>query len=306
MIEAHEVVKSIGGTKVLDNFEISVRKGTLHALVGPNGSGKSTVMKILSTDMKADSGSITINDVPIERKKEIRSMIKSVQDFRSLSGFYSPRHYLAGAGSDSKLPKEEIKYRVEVLAETLELTRSLDKKVGNLSDGMKRRVTLGMALIGDSSVLLMDGSLSDLDPIFCMKFMCTLRELDDKTVLLTTNNIRMVDRVCDGMTIISGGTTLLDESMTSIREKIGRPSVTFRVSPLEVQKLAGFLRQYIFANAVYVKDDEVTIEVDNTMRIPRIIRDVANIVDLFEVRQTMTDLDDLYNSFVEPMSVTGP
>ena len=86
MIEAHNVMKNYGNVSALVNFEMLVETNNVHAIIGPNGSGKSTLIKILSTEIKPDSGDITINGVPITNTKEIRSMVSVVPDLTSCAG----------------------------------------------------------------------------------------------------------------------------------------------------------------------------------------------------------------------------
>jgi ABC-2 type transport system ATP-binding protein len=107
----------------------------------------------------------------------------------------------------------------------------------------------------------------------------------------------MLDRICDGVTIIKEGATLLNESMTSVREKIGRPAVTLRVSPLNQARLVQSLNQLLFVNQIYPGEGLVTVEVDEIMHIPGVIRHASSLTEIYEARQTMTSLEDLYRSF---------
>ncbi len=175
----------------------------------------------------------------------------------------------------------------------------MDTKIGELSRGMKRRVSIAMGLFTDASVILMDGSLSELDPIFCGHLINKLRSSGDKTILLTSNNMDMLDRICDGVTIIKDGATLLNESMSSVREKIGRPAVTLRVSPLSQARLVQSINQQLFVNHTYVGEGMVTVEVDDIIHIPGVIRHASAFTEIYEARQTMTSLEDLYRSFFE-------
>lgn len=299
LIEAHEVVKNYGKFRALDYFEMSIPKNTIHALVGPNSSGKSTVIKILSTEVRPDSGEVTIMGIPITNTREIRSMVSVVPDLSRVPDNQTPRRLLEGAGKSCRLGREEIKYRVDVLADTLDMAGDMDRRVGELSRGIKRRVSLGMALIGDASILLMDGSLAELDPTFCVKFMDALHETGDKTILLTANNMNLVDRVCDGVTIIRNGTTLMNETMTTIREKIGRPAITFKVSPLNIQKLEAVLNQQLYVNNIYCGHDSILVEVDDVINMPSVIRDAATFTEIYEARQTIASLEEFYQAFME-------
>jgi ABC-type multidrug transport system ATPase subunit len=296
LIEAHGIVKSFGKTRALNGFDLSARKNSVHALVGPNGSGKSTAVKILAGELKPDSGAALIDGLPVT-SKEVQHMVSQVPDICRVPDNLTPSALLWKHGKALRLAKEEIGYRIDVLSGMLGLEPSMETKIGELSRGMKRRVSIGMALITDASVILMDGSLSELDPIFCAELINRLRSTEDKTILLTSNNMDMLDRICDGVTIIKEGATLLNESMTSVREKIGRPAVTLRVSPLNQARLVQSLNQLLFVNQIYPGEGLVTVEVDEIMHIPGVIRHASSLTEIYEARQTMTSLEDLYRSF---------
>lgn len=296
LIEVHGIVKTFGKTRALNGFDLSVRKNSVHALVGPNGSGKSTAVKILAGELKPDEGSAIIEGMPVA-SKEVQRMVSQVPDICRVPDNLTPSALLWRHGKALRLAKEEIGYRIDVLSGMLGLGPSMDTKIGELSRGMKRRVSIGMALITDASVILMDGSLSELDPIFCAELINSLRSTEDKTILLTSNNMDMLDRICDGVTIIKDGATLLNESMTSVREKIGRPAVTLRVSPINQSRLIQSLNQLLFVNQIYAGEGLVTVEVDEIMHIPGVIRHASSLTEIYEARQTMTSLEDLYRSF---------
>lgn len=299
MIEAHGVVKSYGKLRALNGFELSARKNTVHALVGPNGSGKSTVIKILAGEIKPDSGNVTINGIPVSNTREVQRQVSQIPDICSIPDNQTPRKMLWKHGKASRIHKEEITYRVDVLSEMLGMTSVLDTRIGELSRGMKRRITLGMGLITDASIILMDGSLAELDPLFCMKFVNDLRTAGDKTILITANNMDLLDKICDGVTIIKDGATLMNESMTSVREKIGRPAITLRTSQMNLPRLVQSINKQLFINRTYVGNDYVTVEVDDIIHIPLVIRQASAMTEVYEARQSMTSLEDLYRSFFE-------
>jgi len=300
MIEARKVIKSYGSVRALDYFEMSVEKNAVHAIVGPNGRGKSTVIKILSTMVKPDSGEVSIDGISINNVREIRPMISVVPELQAIPDNKTPMNLLEGAGKAARLSREELKYRIDVLAELLDIQPYLDNKVGEASKGIKRRVSLGIALINDASVILMDGSLAELDPGCSVRFMNALKSSRDKTVVLTANNMNLIDKVCDSVTIIKNGTTLMNESMLSIREKIGRPGIMLRVSPINIQKVESVLRHQIYANRIQVGEDFILVEVDDYLHIPNIIRQASAFTEVYEARQAMASLEELYHAFIEP------
>ncbi|MDI6895858.1 ATP-binding cassette domain-containing protein [Methanocella conradii] len=300
MIEARNVIKRYGSVKALDGFEMSVEKNTVHAIIGPNGSGKTTAIRILSTAIRPDSGEVSIDGISISNVREIRAMISVVPELQAIPDNKPPRKLLEGAGKAAGLSREEVKYRIDVLAELMGIQQYLDKKVVEASRGIKRRVALSIALINDASVILMDGSLAELDPGFSEYFLNFLKESRDKTVVLTTNNISLIEKACDSVTIIKEGATLMNESMSSIRGNIGRPGVMLRVSPINIPKVESVLKNQIYANRIQVGEDYLLIEVDDYLHIPAIIRQASAFADVYEARQTLISLEDIYNAFIEP------
>ncbi|AFD00333.1 ABC-type multidrug transport system, ATPase component [Methanocella conradii HZ254] len=300
MIEARNVIKRYGSVKALDGFEMSVEKNTVHAIIGPNSSGKTTAIRILSTAIRPDSGEVSIDGISISNVREIRAMISVVPELQAIPDNKPPRKLLEGAGKAAGLSREEVKYRIDVLAELMGIQQYLDKKVVEASRGIKRRVALSIALINDASVILMDGSLAELDPGFSAYFLNFLKESRDKTVVLTTNNISLIEKACDSVTIIKEGATLMNESMSSIRGNIGRPGVMLRVSPINIPKVESVLKNQIYANRIQVGEDYLLIEVDDYLHIPAIIRQASAFADVYEARQTLISLEDIYNAFIEP------
>jgi ABC-2 type transport system ATP-binding protein len=250
--------------------------------------------------VKPDSGEVSIDGISINNVREIKPMVSVVPELQAIPDNRSPRKLLEGAGKAARLSREELKYRMDVLAELLSIQQDMDKKVGETSTSIKRRVSLGIALINDASLLLMDGSLAELDPGFSIHFMNAVKSSRDKTVVLTANNMNLIDKVCDSVTIIKDGATLINESMLSIREKIGRPGIMLRVSPINIQKVESVLRHQIYANRIQVGEDYILVEVDDYLHIPNIIRQASAFTEVYEARQTMASLEDLYHAFIEP------
>ena len=114
LIEAHGIVKTYGKIKALNGFDLSVKKNTVHALVGPNGSGKSTAVKILSGELKPDSGSVLIDGMPVA-SKEVQRMVSQVPDICQVPDNMTTSALLWKHGKTCRLAKEEIGYRIDVL-----------------------------------------------------------------------------------------------------------------------------------------------------------------------------------------------
>lgn len=177
ILEFQNIKKSYGSTLALKDFSAKLEEG-IYALLGPNGSGKTTLMNILTGNLRADDGIITFasdNEAP----KNILSMGK---EFRKFLGFM-PQHpgmypnftlvdflwYIAALKSvGSDLPRKErnalISEQIESALNAVELDDVADHKIGSLSGGMKQRLALAQAVLGDSKILVLDEPTAGLDP----------------------------------------------------------------------------------------------------------------------------------------------
>ena len=176
-LQLNHISKSYGTNKALSDFTATLTPG-IYALLGPNGSGKSTLMNIIIDNLKADSGSITY----AEDDGEGEDVLKMGVRFRSLLGFM-PQYpgmypnftverflwYMAalkdvGAHLKGKERKQYIANEIDTLLRAVELDDVPNRKIGALSGGMKQRLALAQAVLGDSKILILDEPTAGLDP----------------------------------------------------------------------------------------------------------------------------------------------
>lgn len=207
-IEFRNVVKRFGDKTVVDNLSFHVRAGECFGLLGPNGAGKTTTLKMLLGLAEPDAGEISLCGQTIPSGARVaRQRVGVVPQFDNLDPDFSVRENLLVFGRYFGLPASKTRAMVPELLEFARLENKADARVGELSGGMRRRLTLARALISDPDVLILDEPTTGLDPQARHLIWDRLRSLltRGKTILLTTHFMEEAERLCHRLCIIEEG-----------------------------------------------------------------------------------------------------
>ena len=198
--------------EVLRGVDLTVRRGELLGLLGPNGAGKTTLLKALATLLLPDSGRIVVEGIdtkadPIAAKRKIGLCISEERSF-----YYrlTARDNLAFFGAMYGLRGSALYRRIEEVAELVDLVDVLDRRFAGFSSGMRQRLTVARALLGDPEIVLLDEPTRAIDPVHAEELRSFIRtELIDrlgKTVVLATNLLEEAWHLCDRVAVVKGGT----------------------------------------------------------------------------------------------------
>lgn len=209
--------KSYGEKKALIDFNCTLTPG-IYGLLGPNGAGKSTLMNIISQNLKPDSGTITLNP-----KGDILHTLGYMPQQQALYEDFSARsflYYMAGL-KKIRSPKAEIEHLLAVV----NLNDVAHKRMGSYSGGMKQRVLLAQALLGNPSILLLDEPTAGLDPMERIRIRNFISEFSrDKIVLLATHVVSDIEYIASQVLLLRSGETLgihpTGEWLDSIQGKV--------------------------------------------------------------------------------------
>ena len=190
VLDAQEISKSYNGIKVLERVSLQIRSTDFYILMGPNGSGKSTLLSILAGTNPFDAGSVTIlgDDICIDRL-EARKHIGYVPQENFCSEFLTGRENLEYFANLLGLSKSQSKIEIAQLLQMMELREEADRKVAEYSGGMKKKLEVATALLGDARVLLLDEPTTGLDPTVRKDFLSLLQKINNRgtAVLLVTH-----------------------------------------------------------------------------------------------------------------------
>ena len=195
------------GVQALKNVSIEIGNG-IFGLLGPNGAGKSTLMRTIAALQDADSGTIMLGDVDVEKDKQgMREMLGYLpQEFGvypKVSAIDLLDHMAVMKGiTDTKRRKEQ----VDSLLYQVNLWESKDQKLGTFSGGMKQRFGIAQALLGDPKIIIVDEPTAGLDPMQRNRFHNLLSEIGENVVvILSTHIVDDVSDLCNDMAIILNG-----------------------------------------------------------------------------------------------------
>ena len=206
-IRTLSISRKFGNLVAVDGVDLSVKEGELFSLLGPNAAGKTTTIKMLCCLLRPSSGTATImgHDIqkdPIAVKKAIDVSPQETAIAEHLNAWEN----LSLMGGIHGLGKEEVKKRSEELLEMMGLTNRAKDQVRKYSGGMKRRLSIAMALVSEPQVLFLDEPTLGLDPQSRRSIWEHIEELKGKkTVVLTTHYLEEADALADRIAIIDEG-----------------------------------------------------------------------------------------------------
>ena len=215
MLEMKNVTKTFGSFKALDDLSLTVPKGAVYGLVGPNGAGKTTAIRHLTGVYRPDSGSVTLEGMPIDENLAAKERICCIAD----EPFYFPgasleemRGFYAGV-----YPKFDNK-RFDELQMVFGLRRKAPLR--RFSKGMQKQACFHLALCTHADVLILDEPVDGLDPVMRRQVWSLL--LDDvtrhgTTILVSSHNLRELEDICDHVGIMRRGKMLLEKSLADMQ-----------------------------------------------------------------------------------------
>ncbi len=207
-IDIRDLEKRFDGTAALQGLTLHIAEGELFGLLGPNGAGKSTTINILCGLIEPTAGTAEVGGHPLPAEaREVKEMIGVCpQDF-SIFPYLTGRENVLLFGDLCGVPKAELRARADRLLDRLGLNGEADRKVKGYSGGMKRRISLATALIGDPEIAFLDEPTTGLDPQSRHAVWEFIRSLKDRgrTVVLTTHYMEEAEALCDRVGIIDHG-----------------------------------------------------------------------------------------------------
>ena len=203
VIQTDGLTKRYKNVVAVDDLSMEIRRGRVYGLLGPNGSGKTTTMGLLLGLLKPTSGTFSLFGSPDGHEASLRrvgAIIESPAFYPYLSGFQNLKYYqiISGGGSEEE---------IESLIDRVGLAGRGDDLFRTYSLGMKQRLGIAYALLGDPDLVFLDEPTNGLDPEGMIEVRELIRSLGDgnRTVLLSSHLLHEVEQVCDSVAIISKG-----------------------------------------------------------------------------------------------------
>ncbi|MGW5385288.1 ABC transporter ATP-binding protein [Nocardia sp. NPDC003963] len=218
-IRVQGLEKAYNKLEVLRGVDFEVERGSIFALLGSNGAGKTTIVRILSTLLRADAGTAAVNGFDVAtRPGDVRKSISLTGQFAAVDEILTGRENLVliaklrhVSGADTVAGD---------LLERFSLTEAASRKVATYSGGMRRRLDIAMSLIGDPPVIFLDEPTTGLDPRARVEVWQAVRELAESgtTVLLTTQYLDEAEQLADRIAILHRGRVIVDGTLAELTQ----------------------------------------------------------------------------------------
>jgi ABC-2 type transport system ATP-binding protein len=298
--------KKYGSTVAVRDVSLTVNPGEIFGLLGPNGAGKTTTIRCICTLSQPDRGELFVAGISVlQDPRAVRRKLGYVAQEVSLDKVLTGRELLELHGALYHLPKAVMKERIEFLTEALGLPDHIDKKTGNYSGGLQRRLDLAAGLLHRPEVLILDEPTVGLDIESRLVVWDFLRQLkaSGTSILLTSHYLEEIDALADRVTIIDGGLTIASGTPRELKDKLGGDRITLRVREFTTATEAAqtkdlltalpFVREAIInvnqgnsLNLVVTEGDDVLGQVRSTLQ--------SAGLPIFGIAQSRPSLDDVY------------
>lgn len=204
------ITKNYGTTKALTGLSLEIASGGVYGLVGPNGAGKSTLMKILATLITATSGTCLLDDVDIQKNPDaMRSVLGYLpQDVAVYPNLTAPE-FLGYIASLKSINSADAKKQINTLLEIFSLSQYKKRRLSDYSGGMRQRVGISAALLGDPKVVIVDEPSVGLDPEERINLRNLLMDMaKERIILLSTHIISDIEQTATKLALVQKGQLL--------------------------------------------------------------------------------------------------
>jgi ABC-2 type transport system ATP-binding protein len=306
MIRTSGLVKRFGKVTALDGLDLSVPRGTILGLLGPNGAGKTTAIRILTTLLEPDGGTVTVAGLDVMAVPDkVRVRIGLSGQTAAVDEYLTGYENLEMVGRLYHLGGRRSRDRARELLEQFDLTEAGDRPAKTYSGGMRRRLDLAAALVAAPDVLFLDEPTTGLDPFSRAQMWETIQDLvrDGSTVLLTTQYMEEADRLADEVVVIDKGRMIAHGPPDQLKSQIGGERIEVVLSNSADIEPARSILAELSAGEIRVEEQTCTLTasvtggVDVLRRVLQLLEDRAVPVDDVGLRRPT--LDDVF------LSLTG-
>lgn len=300
IIEVNHLTKQYGETQVLKGVNLTVHQGEIFGFIGHNGAGKSTFIHTISGIINKSSGNFKILGISDEHLNKVKNGIGVMPDVSNLYENMKGIHFLQYMGNLSG--DNRSKERYESLMKDVGLEGMGRKKIKTYSFGMKKKICIAQALLGNPNLIILDEPTSGLDPESAIKIrrLVTSLQQEGKTILLTSHNLDEIDKVCDRVGILTDGVIKKLGTPRQLKEEteIGQ-NISVRTKPIlgreDIQRLSEKFE--IEMTFVENKKEYTLLQIASDEEIPSLSKALIDSgVQLYELKVDQRSLEDVFMS----------
>ncbi len=270
-IQVKGLTKIFKGKKAVDHVDLTIQKGEVFAILGPNGAGKITTVRMMSTLLKADGGTIEIFGHDARKEAaEVRKHIGLTGQYASVDEDLTAWENLMIFTALNGLNKQEAKAKATQLLEDFTLLEAKDKQIKNFSGGMRRRLDLAVSLIANPPLVFLDEPTTGLDPRTREQMWDVIREMIAKgtTVLLTTQYLEEADQLADHIALIDKGKLVIEGTPDELKREVGELKFIVKFDGYATNAGIALIKEvFDRSSELVINGNEIQVPVENTLQI---------------------------------------
>lgn len=247
------VTKRFGKVTALNNVDLNAKRGKVTGLLGPNGAGKSTLIKVMTTLLQPEAGSVQVDGINVlTHPAKARKHIGLAGQFAAVDDFLTGRETLEMVARLYGMGKVLAKKRSGELIKSLDLVDAADRQTKTYSGGMRRRLDLGASLVATPEVLFLDEPTTGLDPRTRLQLWDIIRDLVNNgvTILLTTQYLEEADALCDYIYVVDQGKMIVHGTSGELKKSLGQDVIELKVPEKDLKSA-----QKVIKNSLQLDSD---------------------------------------------------
>jgi ABC-2 type transport system ATP-binding protein len=288
VIETRELTKHFGDVVGVDHLSFGIEAGTITGFLGPNGAGKTTTLRLLLCLERPDAGTATISGRAYRDLPDRRHVVGAVLEAAGMHPGRSARNHLRVRAASGGIRAD----RVDAVLDLVDLTRDAHRRTGGFSLGMRQRLALAAALLGDPEILILDEPANGLDPEGVKWLRDFLHDLAEqgRTILVSSHTLGEVAQTADSVVILDRGRLVTDAPLA---ELVAGAVEMVRVRSPRARDLKRAL-EADGALAQLVAEDRLEVRGSTTDRVGTLAADLS--IPVFEITADAPDLEEVFLS----------
>lgn len=287
-------VKGLSKDKRVNNLSFTLQPGRMTALIGENGAGKTTLLHMLAGLLRSSAGQI----IPSKTHADFRKSIGFLPQYPAFHNWMTANEYLVYAGKLSGVEKRAVNKEAKQLLNRVGLADACNKQISTFSGGMKQRLGIAQALIGDPQLLLLDEPVSALDPKGRAEVMDLLKELKgNRTVIYSTHVLHDAEQICDDVLMLHQGRLIKSTALSDLLSFTKSNRLTVKASE-DITGFANRLKERQPTWLLEIRGNEFTVQDKDDNDIRRLLLQELSQADV-PFKQIIVDSKTLETVFQE-------